>query len=757
LEEQKFKGEATILKSIIAGGLKTQEEQIRQDIIQALEKHFGHSSFIAPQEDIIKDVLAGRDVFAILPTGGGKSLCYQLPALMLDGLVIVVSPLIALMKDQVDSLREKGIAAAYINSALSPYEVQKIRSSLLEGGIKILYVAPERLMLSEFLSFLAKLKISLIAIDEAHCISEWGHDFRPAYRQLKVLKDLFPKVPLMALTATAVPEVQADIIALLRLKDPAIYKSSFNRKNLAYHIRPKADAYSQLLLYLNDHKGESGIIYCFSQKSTQSLAEKLQKVGIRALPYHAGMDPGRRAEIQERFIKDDIDIVVATIAFGMGIDKPDIRFVIHYDLPKNMETYSQETGRAGRDGLQSDCILFFGYGDAKKIEYLIGQGNDEEQKRVSYAKLQDMVSFCECHGCRRKSLLQYFGEAYEEGNCGGCDNCCQAPRERFDGTEIARKILTCVSQAHEKFGATHIVDVLRGSKGRKILQNGHDSLKAYGYGREHSASQWLSFIRELTLQGYLQTEGDIYPVLKLTEKSYDILFGGEAIMLTKPISNMAMTKISHNSLGNRVDGLPGDRPSILPGERSDGGFNGSREEDLFGSLRALRMRLADDEGIPPYMVFHDSSLLEMASRLPRNRIEFRSIEGVGDRKLEKYGDIFLKEIDAHCQSCSSKAMGEGGLMQVQGDSPEESVEDESDTSSPSISSPHSGIDFGCNTTLTADRGNEAEGDPARKYCNEQDIIERLNRLEKQVEELKLVIGEIKDCITAARSTKTDKA
>jgi ATP-dependent DNA helicase RecQ len=715
-----------------------------------LKKYFGHDSFIPPQEEIIKDVLAGRDVFALLPTGGGKSLCYQLPTLFLDGLILVVSPLIALMKDQVDGLRKKGIAVAYINSTLNLYEIQKIRSSLLNNDIKILYVAPERLMLSEFLSFLSRLKISLIAIDEAHCISEWGHEFRPAYRQLKVLKDLFPETPTMALTATAVPEVQADIIALLKLKDPAIYKASFNRKNLVYHVRPKADAYGQLLLYLNNHQGESGIIYCFSQKSTESLADKLQKVGLRALPYHAGMDPARRAETQERFIKNDINIVVATIAFGMGIDKPDIRFVIHYDLPKNMETYSQETGRAGRDGLQSDCILFFGYGDTKKIEYLIGQGNDEEQKRISYAKLQDIVNFCDSHECRRKALLGYFGETYEEDNCGSCDNCCRAPRERFDGAEIARKILTCVSQAHEKFGANHIVDILRGSKSRKILQNGHDSLKAYGSGREYPADQWRSFIRELVSLGYLQIEGDAYPVLKLTEKSYDLLFGGEAIMLTKPSQETEMAMPSRVGFEDRSE----VRSNGCSDGRVIGRPDGNPDPDLFESLRALRLQVADHEGVPPYIVFHDSSLKAMAARLPRNRAEFRAIEGVGDKKLEKYGDIFLREIDAHFQR--SRATEQDRPVFAQGGMSEEMTGTESENSLPEISRSDETA-FDCNPALADVQGTNAEDkaeDSAESdlsTTHDDDIVEKLNRLERQVEELRQEIVKIKDYIMAARS------
>jgi ATP-dependent DNA helicase RecQ len=603
-----------------------------------LKKHFGHESFIPPQKEIIMDVLENRDVFALLPTGGGKSLCYQLPALMLDGLTLVVSPLIALMKDQVDHLQVRGIAAAYINSTLSPIELQRIISDLLDNKIKILYVAPERLTIPEFLSFLGRLQIRLIAIDEAHCISEWGHEFRPAYRQLKMLKDSFPRVPFIALTATAVPEVQKDIIALLRLKDPAVYRASFNRENLVYHIRPKDDAFAQLLDFLKHHSKESGIIYCSTQKGTESIANKLKSVGFRAHPYHAGLEPALRAKTQGRFVKGEVDIVVATIAFGMGIDKPDIRFVIHYDLPKNMETYAQETGRAGRDGQKSYCILFFGYGDTRKIEYLIEQGSDEEQKSIAYRKLQDLVDFCDSRECRRKALLAYFGEGYSEENCGACDNCLQQ-WERMDGTTVARKILSCVSQAQERFGASYVVDILRGSRSRKILQNGHESLKAHGTGKEYSASQWFSFIRELAGQGFLRIEGERYPVLKLTERSYDLLFGGEDIFLTKP---EPVADLSGESLKSAASSQSEKAGSI----------------DLFDHLRALRRRLAEEEGIPQYMVFHNASLKAMAAARPRSLLEFRAIEGVGDRKLEKYGERFIREIDDYCQRCDRRAGGD---------------------------------------------------------------------------------------------------
>ena len=591
-----------------------------QDIYRALKRRFGYESFVHPQEDIIKDVLAKKDVFVLMPTGGGKSLCYQLPALLLEGVTVVVSPLIALMKDQVDGLRVNGIAAAYINSTLSFYEIESIKSDLLDGKIKIIYIAPERLMVPEFLSFLKSLKVCLVAVDEVHCISEWGHDFRPAYRQLKLLKVHFPKAPLIALTATAVPEVQRDTINLLKLENPRVYRGRFNRRNLFYHVRPKSSAYTELLQYLRSHRWDPGIIYCFSRNATDSLAKKLQEEGFRALPYHAGLDSDLRAVTQERFINDDVEIVVATIAFGMGIDKPNIRFVIHYDLPKDLETYYQETGRAGRDGKRSDCFLFFSYGDTKKIKYLIEQGKDERQKRISYKKLQAMVDFCDSRTCRRKVLLEYFGEEYREENCGGCDICTET-RETIEGTSIARKIALCVFLTGERFGAGHIADVLRGSKSQKVVRNGHDALEVHGTGKEYSASQWSAFMRELVQLGYLRQEGDKYPVLKLTEKGAGISSGGENILLTKPAEAVQAAR---------------DPP--------DQGF----DHRLFDVLRDLRKRLSDAEKVPPYVIFHDSSLREMATRLPGNRSEFGVIGGVGEKKLEKYGELFLKEIGAYC-------------------------------------------------------------------------------------------------------------
>ncbi|NIA09680.1 MAG: DNA helicase RecQ, partial [Nitrospiraceae bacterium] len=587
----------------------------------ALQKYFGYTTFLPLQEDIIRDILLKNDVFVLMPTGGGKSLCYQLPALLLDGVAIVVSPLIALMKDQVDALKANGIAAAHINSSLSFDEMQHVRLDLAENMISILYVAPERIMIPDFLSALKRLNISLIAVDEAHCISEWGHDFRPGYRQLKLLKEHFPKAPLVALTATATSRVQEDITTQLRLSNPKIYKASFNRKNLLYQVKPKNDSYNQLLQYLEHHKRDSRIIYCYSRKSADDLANKLQKAGYRALPYHAGLHSDLRIETQDKFVKDDVEIIVATIAFGMGIDKSNVRFVIHNDLPKNLETYYQETGRAGRDGEGSDCIIFFSRADMRKIEYFIEQKEDETEKQIAYKKLHDMVDFCESRTCRRKILLEYFGETYDETNCGNCDNCLE-PKETIDGTIIAQKIISCVSQVNEGFGINYIVDILRGSGNQKIIRNRHNTLTAYGTGREYSKKQWQAFTRELVQLGHLRSEGDRYPIVKLTQKSHGVLSGKEEVLLAKPEEEVQIIQ-----------------------QNVDEDF----DCDLFEILRSLRKKLSDDMGMPPYIIFHDSSLKEMATCFPRSLSDFRKINGVGESKLEKYGELFLNEIINYCE------------------------------------------------------------------------------------------------------------
>lgn len=586
-----------------------------------LQKYFGYTSFYPLQEEIIQEALERRDIFVLMPTGGGKSLCYQLPAMIFEGITIVISPLIALMKDQVDGLLADGIPATFINSSLSYHEIAQRRRSLSSNAIKILYIAPERLVMPEFLQFLQRLKVSLFAIDESHCISEWGHDFRPEYRQLNILKKKFPDVPVMALTATATPRVQEDIISHLRLSGCRVFKASFNRKNLYYQVRPKEHPYHQILRYLETRRNDSGIIYCQSRKTADSLAASLRSDGYRALPYHAGLGPEARNENQERFIRDDVEIIVATIAFGMGIDKPNVRYVIHYDLPKSIEGYYQETGRAGRDGLKSDCILFFSYGDKFKIEHFIEQKEDEKERQAAYRQLRELVQYAESNVCRRKLLLAYFGERYEEPNCGHCDVCVE-PRERFDGTIAAQKILSCVYRTGERFGIQYIIDVLLGSKNQKILQNRHDTLKTYGVGKEYSKTQWQSFIRELIQLGYVDLFGDKYPILRLNEKSRKVLSHNEQVFLTKP-----------------------EEPLLVQKPDADDRY----DRELFGRLKALRKTLADQEGVPPYVIFHDTTLKEMSIHYPQTLSDLHRISGVGERKAEKYGEMFLQEIIRYCR------------------------------------------------------------------------------------------------------------
>jgi len=594
----------------------------RHDLIhKTLQTYFGYTSFYPLQEDIIHEVINQNDVFVLMPTGAGKSLCYQLPSLLFDGLTIVISPLIALMKDQVDGLLADGISAAFINSSLSYSEIAKRKQSLSSNEIKILYMAPERLVMPEFLQFLQGLKVSLFAIDESHCISEWGHDFRPEYRQLKILREIFPKVPVMALTATATPAVQRDIISQLRLPDCKIFTASFNRKNLCYLIKQKENSYHQILQYLKGRKNDSGIIYCQSRKTVEELAERLQSEGYRALPYHAGLATEVRTGNQERFIRDDAEIIVATIAFGMGIDKPNVRYVIHYDLPKSIEGYYQETGRAGRDGLKSDCILFFSYGDKFKIEHFILQKTDENERQTALKQLREIINYCEGNVCRRSLLLTYFGELFDESNCGHCDICLE-PKERFDGTIAAQKILSCIYRTGERFGINYIVDVLTGSKNKKIAQNRHDTIKTYGAGKEYPKSQWQSLIRELIRSGYAQLDGDQYPVLKLNNKSRDVLLHNGQVSLTKP-----------------------EEPLLIRKERRDEEY----DRILFDCLRILRKTIADQEEVPPYVIFHDTSLKEMSIYYPQSLQDFRKISGVGEQKLQKYGEIFLKEIGDYCK------------------------------------------------------------------------------------------------------------
>nr|WP_082105864.1 DNA helicase RecQ [Methanosarcina sp. 1.H.T.1A.1] len=632
-----------------------------------LRQYFGYTAFRPLQEEIIRDVLDRKDVFVLMPTGGGKSICYQLPALLLDGVTVVVSPLISLMKDQVDGLDANGIAAACMNSTQSAREIRDIKTAFLENRLKILYIAPERLMMPGTFAFLKKGKVSLFAIDEAHCISEWGHDFRPEYRKLKLLRDPktgFPDVPVIALTATATDRVRKDIISQLGFAiDPekGPYVASFNRSNLYYEVRPKKDTFSEIADYLRRHRGEAGIIYCQSRNNVENLTKKLNIAGFRALPYHAGLSDSERARNQEMFIKDDVDIIVATIAFGMGIDKSNVRFVIHYDLPRNLESYYQETGRGGRDGSPCECILFFSRGDRFKIEYFIAQKTNEKEKDISLVQLRQMVAYCEGNKCRRQTLMEYFGEEFP-ASCGNCDTCLR-PKDTFDGTAAARKLVACVQELNQRFGTNYVIDVLTGSKNKKIIQNHHERLKSHGNGREFTKEQWRALASEMTNTGLLDVSGAQYPVLKLNAMSRKILKGAESVELVCPEGFMpgAEERFIPPAPAGKITGkgedniqLPANVYStateVLKKATSGGLPKSGTEHDpiLFERLKTLRKQIALKKNLPPYIIFSDTSLKEMAARLPQSPEEFHSITGVGDHKLRKYGDDFLKEIRDYC-------------------------------------------------------------------------------------------------------------
>lgn len=582
-----------------------------EEVYSVLQKYFGYSSFRPLQEEIITDILNDKDVFVLMPTGAGKSICYQVPALLSDGLTIVVSPLISLMKDQVDGMQQNGISCAYLNSSLSRKEQGTIYDQLLANKIKLLYVAPERLMQQGFVEFLQQIQVSFFAIDEAHCISEWGHDFRPEYKDLKFLKQFFPEVPIVALTATATERVREDIIKTLRLTNAQTFTASFNRPNLHYMVLPKNGVSEQILEYVKKHSGESGVIYCQSREKVDRLTEKLNKNGIKALSYHAGLDDKTRQKHQEAFIKENVDVIVATIAFGMGIDKPNVRFVIHADLPSNLERYYQETGRAGRDSLPSECVLFYSYADKSAIEFFIRKKSIVEQE-VAKRLLKKMVEFAETKTCRRKLLLSYFGESFGSDNCKSCDNCLY-PAETFDATIIAQKILSCIFRVGQRFGTGYVVDVLTGSDDIRIKKNNHDNLSTYGIVTDFSGSQIRTFIQELIHLGYLAQTQDQYPVLQLTKTSWDILKKKQTIMLALP------KVIKEKKV------------------KKDYGKN----PELFEMLRVLRKRLADEQNVPPYIIFSDVTLSEMASSLPQTKEEFADIKGVGKQKLAKYAESFL--------------------------------------------------------------------------------------------------------------------
>ena len=596
------------------------------NIADLLRSRFGHEKFLPPQREIIESVLDGSDTVVLMPTGGGKSLCYQLPALVVDGLTLVVSPLISLMQDQVQALKAQGIAAAFVNSSLPYRESFRVQAEAKRGDLRVLYVAPERLAVPGFRNFLNATNVGLIAIDEAHCISEWGHDFRPDYRNLSALRSDLPSVPMMALTATATDRVRQDIVDELGLREPRVFVSSFNRPNLKYLVLPKRRAFDSLLDLLERHRGQPAIIYRFSRRNTEELASKLAASGYKAAPYHAGLESEVRRETQEKFTRGQVAIIVATIAFGMGIDKPDIRLIVHYELPKSIEGYFQETGRAGRDGQPSDCVLLFSRGDTRKHDYFIDEIEDETAKSNARKKLGEMVEYGDLRTCRRQYLLGYFGERLEEDNCGGCDVCLDSAStaEEYDATEIAQKVLSAVVRTGQRFGARHVAAVLRGSRSKRVLEFGHDRLSVHGIARRSSDDELAAIVDQLVDRGLLARQGDEYPTLAVTSAGLAFLSQRETLALTKPKQPEGA-------------GRPGDRLGL------------EYDEVLFQRLRALRMQLATERGVSAYVIFPNETLQQMAAFLPLSEDGLSRIHGVGPNKLAEFGDAFLSVLRSYAQ------------------------------------------------------------------------------------------------------------
>jgi ATP-dependent DNA helicase RecQ len=588
-----------------------------------LKETFGYDTFRPHQREVIENVLARRDTLAIMPTGGGKSLCYQIPALLFDGLTVVVSPLISLMKDQVEQLRAFGVPALFLNSSLGMQEYQENMDYVKRGEVKLLYVAPETLLTPRILSLLDSVQVDCLTIDEAHCISEWGHDFRPEYRQLVAVRERFPEAVCLALTATATERVRQDIRSTLKFASSNEFIASFNRENLYIEVVRKRDPISQTIHILEKHKDQSGIVYCFSRRQVDELAGYLDSKGYSALPYHAGLEDSDRKKNQEAFIRDDAQIIIATIAFGMGINKPNVRFIVHFDLPKSIESYYQEIGRAGRDGLPAHCTLLYSYSDVAKINYFINQKEGNE-KRVAIGHLDAIVRYAEDERtCRRKPLLNYFGESYEAGNCSNCDNCTSAPTDLTDITIYVQKFLSCVKRADERFGAAHITDILLGSQNKKVLRWGHDKLSTYGIGTELTKKQWMHIARQLLTMGYLKQEGE-YRTLSLTAKAMETLRKRETVM-----------------------GVFQEAERVQKKERKKEELEYNHA--LFALLRQKRKEMADEAGVPPYVIFSDRTLTEMAAYYPQSAENLLNISGVGQVKMRQYGDTFLGVIKVYCE------------------------------------------------------------------------------------------------------------
>ncbi len=594
--------------------------------LATLQTVFGHAAFRGRQAEVVECVIAGGDALVLMPTGGGKSLCYQIPALIRPGTAIVVSPLIALMQDQVEALKQVGVAAAYLNSTLDGEAASQVEQQLLAGELDLLYVAPERLLTPRFMSLLDRSKIALFAIDEAHCVSQWGHDFRPEYRQLVVLHERWPDVPRIALTATADPPTQREIAERLQLDQAERFVSSFDRPNIRYRVVQRENAKRQLLDFLRDHADEAGIIYAMSRRKVEETAEFLRENGIAALPYHAGMEAEIRAANQRRFLREDGIVMVATIAFGMGIDKPDVRFVAHVDLPKSIEGYYQETGRAGRDGEPSEAWMSYGLGDVVQLRKMIEQGEaDETRKRLEHRKLDALIGYAETMQCRRQVLLANFGEHYPQA-CGACDNCLNPP-ESWDATIAAQKALSCVYRSGQRFGAGQLIDILRGADTERIRQFGHERLSTYGIGTELDVNAWRSVYRQLVAGGWLGVDAEGYGGLHLTDKSAEILKDRTPIQLRKE--------------------QPKKRERVARSAASSAAEHLSPEQQArFNALRELRTRLAREQSLPPYVIFHDKTLREIASRAPATLDDLGEIGGIGSSKLARYGDDVLAALHA---------------------------------------------------------------------------------------------------------------
>ena len=596
------------------------------DILQSV---FGYTRFRDPQQAIVEHVADGGDALVLMPTGGGKSLCYQIPALLRQGTGIVVSPLIALMQDQVDALREAGVAAAYLNSSLDAQQQREVERQLLAGELNLLYVAPERLLTSRFLDLLERTEVALFAIDEAHCVSQWGHDFRPEYRELTILHRRFPSVPRIALTATADPRTREEIVERLALQQARQFVSSFDRPNIRYVVAQRHNPRSQLTSFLEGHRGDAGIVYCLSRRKVDETAQWLSDAGIAALPYHAGLDAAKRASNQQRFLREDGVVMVATVAFGMGIDKPDVRFVVHLDLPRSMEGYYQETGRAGRDGLPANAWMIYGLSDVVTMSQMIAQSESaDERKRVERQKLESLLAYAEATRCRREVLLGAFGEDFH-GPCGRCDNCIDPPKT-WDATVSAQKALSAVYRSGQRFGSGHVIDILRGIDNERMSQLGHDRLTTFGIGADMDEKQWRSVFRQLLASGLLATDAEGFGTLRLTASSRDVLVGDKSVHMreeTRPARKASRRRDSQLVTGASL-GIE------------------AYEQPMWEALRTLRSKLAKQHGVPAYVIFHDATLLAMLRALPETEEDLASISGIGEAKLKRYGRDFLDVINA---------------------------------------------------------------------------------------------------------------